>query len=129
MAKCSGITQAGTACRGIPIEDSEYCHAHHPGRANERRRHGSKGGKRGGRGRPVAELQDVKRQLRELAESVMAGGADRGDAAVAGQLYGTYIRAISVEVKLKEVLEVEERLAALEEAAESQNRGGTRWGA
>jgi hypothetical protein len=58
----------------------------------------------------------VKRRLRELADSVMDGETDRGDAAVAGQLLGTYIRAVSLEVKLKEVLELEERIAALEEA-------------
>ncbi len=122
MAKCSGITQAGAACKGIPIDGSDYCHAHHPDRIEERRRHGSKGGRRGGRGRPVAELQDVKRQLRELADSVIDGGTDRGDAAVAGQLLGTFLRALGLEIKLKEVLELEERIERLE-----AEQGGASW--
>ena len=56
MTKCSGITQAGTACKGIPIDGSGYCYVHHPDHAEDRRRHGAKGGKRGGRGRPTSEL-------------------------------------------------------------------------
>jgi hypothetical protein len=43
MTKCSGITQAGTACKGTPIDGSQWCYVHHPDRTEERRRHGSKG--------------------------------------------------------------------------------------
>src|SRR5918996_696617 len=60
MTKCSGITQADTACKGIPIDGSQWCYVHHPDYAEVRRRHGSKGGKRGGRGRPVAELASLR---------------------------------------------------------------------
>jgi flagellar motility protein MotE (MotC chaperone) len=105
------------------MRSEQWCYVHHPDLADRRQAASRKGGHRGGRGRPVAELQDVKRQLRELADSVMDGETDRADAAIAGQLLGTYIRAVSVEVKLKEVLEMEERLAALEQSK------GERWGA
>jgi hypothetical protein len=50
LAKCAAITQAGAACKGIPIDASGYCYAHHPDYTDERRRYGSKGGKRGGAG-------------------------------------------------------------------------------
>ncbi len=126
MAKCSGITQAGTACRGIPIGDSQWCYVHHPDHAEERRRHGSRGGKRGGRGRPQAELSDIKRRLLELAEEVLAGEVNRSAAAIAGQLLNTYIRAVSVELKAREQLELIERLEALEAALESR-KGESRW--
>ena len=66
MAKCSGITQVGTACRGIPIEGSSHCYVHHPDHAEQRRRHGSKGGKRGGRGRPSTELARLQERFEEL---------------------------------------------------------------
>ncbi|MDQ4128879.1 MAG: hypothetical protein M3151_13185, partial [Actinomycetota bacterium] len=102
MAKCSGITRAGTACKGIPIDGSQWCYAHDPDHADERRRHGSKGGKRGGRGRPQAELSDVKRRLSDLVDDVLEGRKDRADAAVAGQLLNTYIRAVGVELKVRE---------------------------
>jgi hypothetical protein len=48
-------------------------------------------------------------------------------AAVASQVLNVYLRAISVEMKLKEQPELVERLEALEEGLE-QNRGGSsRW--
>ncbi len=114
MAKCSGITRTGTACKGIPIDGSQWCYVHHPDHAEERRRHGSKGGKRGGRGRPQAELSDVKRRLSDLVDDVLEGRKDRGDAAVAGQLLNTYIRAVGVELKVREQQEIVERLEELE---------------
>ena len=127
MAKCSGITQAGTACKGIPIDGSQWCHAHHPDRANERRRHGSKGGKRGGRGRPQAELTDIKGRLSDLADDVLEGRQEKGVAAVASQILNVYLRAISVELAVREALELTERLEALEEVLEQ--RKGERRGA
>ena len=126
MAKCSGITQADTACKGIPIEGSQWCHAHHPDRSDERRRHGSRGGKRGGRGRPQVEVNAVKAQLQELVEGVLAGKVERADAAVVGQLLGTYIRAVGAELKVREQLEVVERLEVLEEGLRAQNGGYNR---
>ena len=129
MARCPGITRAGTACRGIPIAGSGYCHAHHPDRADERRRHGSRGGKRGGRGRPMAELSDVKRRLSDLVSDVLEGRKDRGYAAVVGQLLNTYIRAVGVELKVREELELRERLELLEAGLQAQAQKGSRYGA
>jgi len=62
----------------------------------------------------MAELQGVKGKLEDLAEDVLQGRKDRGDAAVAGQLYNTLIRAIGMELKVREQLEIEERIAELE---------------
>ena len=86
MARCSGITQAGTACKGIPIDGSGYCYVHHPDHAEDRRRHGAKGGKRGGRGRPTSELARLGARFEELADKVLSGEVERADGAVAGQL-------------------------------------------
>ena len=96
-------------------------------RRGETRLHGSKGGKRGGRGRPQAELSDVKRRLSDLVDDVLEGRKDRADAAVAGQLLNTYIRAVGVELKVREQLEVVERLEQLEEVLRAQK--GSRYGA
>jgi hypothetical protein len=124
MTKCSGITQAGTACKGIPIEGSQWCYVHHPDHADERRRHGSKGGKRGGRGRPQAELAGIKHRLSDLADDVLTGEVDKGVAAVASQVLNVYLRAVSVELKARE-LELEARIEALEQP----QGGGRQWGA
>ena len=123
MSKCSGITQAGTACKGIPIDGSSYCYVHHPDHADERRRHGKKGGKRGGRGRPQVELGAIKARLSELAEQVLDGEVDRSDAVAVGQLYNTVIRAVGVELKVREQQDLIERLEELESLLERQNEG------
>ena len=86
MSKCARITQASTACKGVPIDGSGYCYVHHPDHAEEWRRHGSRRGQRGGRGRPSVELARLQRRFEELAEQVLSGDIERGVGAVAGQL-------------------------------------------
>lgn len=129
MGKCSGITQAGTACKGIPIDDSEYCYAHHPDRVSERRRHGSKGGKRGGRGRPIAELASLRDENADIRRRLLEGELPPNVAAVAVQSINTDIRAVGAILKAREQEELRERLEALEEALGRKNEGGRRWGA
>src|SRR3712207_7801971 len=46
------------------------CFSHHPDYEAARRRRASKGGKRGGRGRPQAELANIKQRLSDLADDV-----------------------------------------------------------
>jgi hypothetical protein len=60
---------------------------------------------------------------------VEEGQMDRADAAVISQIWGTYLRVISTEMKLKEQLELIERLEALEEGLEQNKKGSSRWGA
>ena len=127
MAKCSGITQAGTACRGIPIGDSQCCYAHHPDHSNARRRHGSRGGKRGGRGRPQAELSDLKRRISEVIDAVLEGSQDRGRAAVAIQGFNALRAVLELERKIKETEDLEARIQALEDLQDVKSKGARRW--
>ena len=128
MSVCSGIRADGGRCQAQAMRNSEWCINHHPDQAEVRRRRASKGGKRGGRGRPQAELADIKRRLSDLADDVLEGRQDRGVAAVASQVLNVYLRAVSVELKVQEQRDLLERLEALEERL-SQNGGGRRWGA
>ena len=127
MAKCSGITQAGTACRGTPIDGSQWCYAHHPGRAEERRRHGSKGGRRAGRGRPSVELARLQGRFEELAEQVLAGEIERGVGAVAGQLLNGARACVRDGLAAREQEELLTRLEELEALLE-QRKGERRYG-
>jgi len=52
---------------------------------------------------------------------------DRADAAVISQIWGTYLRAISAEMKLREQLELVGRLEALEESLEQTRGGSSTW--
>ena len=127
MAKCSAITRAGTACRGIPIDGSGYCYVHHPDHAEERRRHGAKGGKRAGRGRssPVSsELARLQGRFEELADKVLAGEVERGVGAVAGHLLNGARACVRDGLAAREQEEfvacLEEREEVLERKAESR---------
>jgi hypothetical protein len=128
MAGCSGIKADGGRCKAQAIAGSSWCFNHHPDYEERRRRRASRGGKRGGRGRPQAELADVKDRLRAMIDDVRNGTMDRGDAAVCGQLYNTLIRAVSVELRVKEQEELIARLEALEEQLETKRRNQP-WGA
>lgn len=128
MAKCSGITRAGTACKGIPIDGSDYCYAHHPDRIEERRRHGARGGKRGGRGRPVAELGNLRDENAEIRKKLLEGELLPGVAAVAVQSLNCDVRVVAATLKAKEQEEVEARLDAIEEAI-GRGKGPGRYGA
>jgi hypothetical protein len=120
MTKCSGITQAGTACKGIPIDGSQWCYVHHPDRTNERRRHGSKGGKRGGRGRPSVELVRLQARFEELAEKVLSGEIERGVGAVAGQLLNGARACVRDALAAREQVELVGRLEELERLLEAR---------
>lgn len=68
MSLCSGIRADGSRCRAQAITGSEWCFNHHPDYEEARRRRASKGGKRGGRGRPSVELARLQVRFEELAE-------------------------------------------------------------
>ena len=76
----------------------------------------------------MAELHSIRDRLEMLAEDVLAGRVDRGDAAVVGQLYNTLIRAVSVEMKVREITELEQRLEELEALTEQNKRRDRGWG-
>jgi hypothetical protein len=128
LSRCPAIKPSGERCKGRAIEGSEWCWNHDPAHAEERRRHGARGGKRGGRGRPQAELANIKDRLSDLADDVLAHRVEKGVAAVASQVLNVYLRAVSVELKAREQLELVERLEALEEALENR-KGDRSWGA
>jgi hypothetical protein len=71
-------------------------------------------------------LAGIKQRLSDLADAVLEERVDRGVGAVASQVLNVYLRAVAVELKAREQLEVVERLERLEEGLE-QNKGGSRW--
>jgi hypothetical protein len=130
MARCAAIKRNGERCKVEAMPDAQWCWSHDPDHAEERRRRASKGGKRGGRGRPYAELAEVKQLIRGLVEDVMEGKRDRADAAVCGQLLNVQLRAIATELQVKEQTELIERLEELEALEEARKqREGRRYGA
>jgi hypothetical protein len=124
MARCAGIKRDGSRCTVIVNGSQTYCYQHDPKRAEERRRNASRAAK----SKPSRELVGIKQRLSDLANDVLEEKVDKGVAAVAGQLLNTYIRAVAVELKAREQLELTERLESLEEALE-QRKGERGYGA
>ena len=124
MPRCAGIKRDGGRCTVI-VNGSHtiYCYQHDPKRAGERRRNAARGGK----AKAGGEVGRVKARLQTLADMVEAGRMNRADAAVISQIWGTYLRAISTEMKQKEQLELVQRLEALEEGLEQNKRGSSTW--
>jgi len=121
MPRCAHTYADSSQCRRIVSAEQEYCYSHDPLRASERRRNAARGGK----AKAGGEVGRVKARLQTLADMVAEGQMDRADAAVISQIWGTYLRAISTEMKQREQLELVQRLEALEEGLE-QTRGGSR---
>ena len=113
---------SGNPCKGVPIAGSQWCYHHHPDNAHKLHARGSKGGKRGGRGRPQAELSNIKTQLQDLADGVLDGHVARADASVVGQLLNVMLRAVQIQLQVREQEELVERLEALEQAIEADRR-------
>jgi hypothetical protein len=114
MALCSGIRADGGRCKAQAMRNSEWCINHDPEQAEVRKRRASKGGKRGGRGRPVVAASEVADQVQDLSDKVLAGELSRADAAVCGQLLNVKLRALEVGRKLREAEDLEQRLNELE---------------
>ena len=121
---CTATKRDGSPCTLPSNGPSGLCWAHDPKNAERRRR----GQSRGGRNRPSREIVAIRGRLSDLADDVLEGRVDRADAAVAGQLLGTVVRAIGTELKVREQADLIERLEELERLLESK-KGGGRWGA
>lgn len=127
MALCSGIRADGGRCRAQAMRNSEWCIGHDPDQADARRRRASKGGKRGGRGRPTSELARLGARFEELADKVLTGEIERAAGAVAGQLLNGARACIRDALTAREQEELVARLEALEELQADNKKGGHRW--
>jgi hypothetical protein len=125
LPRCSHTYEDSSQCRRIVSAEQKYCYSHDPARASERKRNAA----RGGRAKASGELGRVKARLHTLADMVEGGQMDRADAAVISQVWGTYLRAVSVELKAREQQELIERLETLETLQSQAKTGGSsRWG-
>jgi len=100
------------------MRDSEWCINHHPDRAEVRRRRASKGGKRGGRGRPIVELGALRDENADIRRRLLGGELLPNVAAVAVQSINTDIRALGAVLKAREQEELAREVEELREMIE-----------
>jgi hypothetical protein len=122
--RCAGTKRDNSPCTATVEPPQRFCWWHDPANADKRRRAASKAGK----AKPNRELASIKTRLSDLADDVLADKVDKGVAAVASQVLNVYLRAMSVELRVREQMELIERLESLEEGLEQQ-RGERRYGA
>src|SRR5215216_2669665 len=126
MARCSGIRADGGRCGAQAIRSTEFCVNHHPDYEDARRRRNSKGGRRGGRGRPTSELARLGARFEELADKVLDGEVERGVGAVVGQLLNGARACVRDGLAAREQEELIARMEQLEEALQAkESRYGT----
>ena len=117
--RCAGTKRDGLPCTATVEPPQRFCWWHDPANADKRRRAASKAGK----AKPSRELAGIKARLSDLVDDVLTGAVDKGVAAVASQILNVYLRAVSVELKVNEQLELIERLEALEEVLKGRRAG------
>ena len=128
MSVCSGIRADGSRCKAQAMRNSAFCIGHDPDQAEARRRRASKGGKRGGRGRPSVELARLQARFEGLAEKVLSGEIERGVGAVVGQLLNGARACVRDGLLAREQEELVSRMEAIEAALEEQ-KSERRYGA
>jgi len=115
MARCGAIKANGERCKGIAGRGSEWCPAHDPARAEQRRRAASKAA----RSRPGKEVASIKSEIRSLIEGLLSGKLDKGVGAVALQGYNTLLRAVEVGQRT----DLDELVRKVEEMERGDERG------
>jgi hypothetical protein len=129
MRTCSGIRADGGRCQAQPMRNSEWCLNHDPDRVEANRRRSSKGGERGGRGRPVSELGALRDENAAIRKRLLDGELLPGVASVAIQSLNVDIRAVATTLRAKEQEELEARLEELEAAIAHQKERRRTYGA
>ena len=129
MRTCSGIRADGVRCQAQPMRNSEWCLNHDPDRVEANRRRSSKGGKRGGRGRPVSELGALRDENAAIRKRLLDRELLPGVASVAIQSLNVDIRAVATTLRAKEQEELEARLEELEAAIAHQKERRRTYGA
>jgi hypothetical protein len=122
MPRCAGKKGDGTPCERIVGSSHEYCYAHDPSYAEDRKKAASKAAKAPARSRSTTEIREIKGQLKDLYAAVLEGRAERAAAAVANQIANTQLRAIELERRVREQEELEGRLDELEGLLEEGER-------
>jgi hypothetical protein len=126
MPRCAGKKGDGTPCERIVGSSQEYCYAHDPSYAEDRKKAASKAARSPARSRSNTEIREIKGRLKDLYAAVLEGRAERAAAAVANQIANTQLRAIELERRVREQEELEERLDELEDLLEEAERSRTR---
>src|SRR5215218_4448640 len=83
MNRCLGTKRDNLPCTVTVEPPKTYCWWHDPANAETRKQVASRGGKRGGRGRPIAELASLRDENADIRRRLLEGELLPNVAAVA----------------------------------------------
>jgi len=110
---CGAKRNNGELCTVRVRVAGERCWGHDPKNVEQRKQNARRAAQL--KAQKPSELVEIKNTLRQLADDVLAGEVNRGDASVAAQVFGVLIRAHEQHRKQRELEEVVQRLERIEE--------------
>jgi hypothetical protein len=122
MARCAGKKGDGSPCERIVGSSREYCYAHDPAFAEDRKRAASRAARSPAKGRSNSEIREITGLLKDLYAAVLEGVVGRQDAAVCTQICNTRLRAIELQHRVHERDELAGRWDELEALLEEAER-------
>jgi hypothetical protein len=122
MPRCAGKKGDGTPCERIVGSSQQYCYAHDPSYAEDRKKAASKAARSPAKSRSTTEIREIKGRLKDLYAAVLEGRAERAAAAVANQIANTQLRGIELERRIREQDELEGHFDELQELLEEAER-------
>ncbi|MDP9457813.1 MAG: hypothetical protein M3Q49_01775 [Actinomycetota bacterium] len=110
---CRSTTQYGRPCQNPAPPGRDVCWSHDPEHVAQRAKN-ARAGSYAAHSPGTTEIQELKDELKALVREVKAGDVAPGIATVITQLSNVILRAIEQDRKVRELDDLEERLAALE---------------
>ncbi|MDP9458452.1 MAG: hypothetical protein M3Q49_04980 [Actinomycetota bacterium] len=112
---CRATTKYGRPCQNAPLPGKAECYSHSPDPEHvAQRARNARAGSYAAHSPGTTEIQELKDELKALVREVKAGEVAPGVATVITQLSNVILRAIEQDRKIRELEDLEERLAALE---------------
>jgi hypothetical protein len=109
--RCPAINKRGERCKRYAAPGDDFCSAHDPRRAEVRKRAASKAGKAF---HPSGESRQIRNRILAMVEEVKRGDVEPQVAYAVSSLCNVAINTLRVDLKVRELEEVEKRLDALE---------------
>jgi hypothetical protein len=109
--RCPAINKRGEKCKRYAAKGDDFCSAHDPRRVEIRKIAASKAGRAF---HPARESAQIRRRILAMVEEVKRGDIEPQVAYAVSSLCNVAINTLRVDLKVRELEEVEKRLDALE---------------
>ena len=127
---CGARTQRGAPCRSFTLPGRPFCMSHDPERAGDVRQARARGGAAASKLRALKARRPRLDTAAGLMAFIAALAHDTLGGRVAPDVSRAVAYALSLQLRLLEASELEQRIAVLEERAERERlTGGRQWGA